>query len=73
MGEFAVDVYRRGALDEMEIRNSTSGTDPDMTAQDIAKAVRESLGLRVVVKPVPHGTLPSFELKARRFTDRRRN
>ena len=73
VGEFAVDVYRRGALDEMEIRIQSSGTDPDMTAQVVAKAIRESLGLRVVVKPVPHGTLPSFELKARRFTDHRRN
>jgi phenylacetate-CoA ligase len=73
VGEFAVDVYRQGALDEMEIRIQSSGTDPDMTAQAVAKAVRESLGLRVVVKPVPHGTLPSFELKARRFTDPRRN
>ena len=47
----------------------TSHADPDMTAQAVAKAVRESLGLRAVVKPVPHGTLPSFELKARRFTE----
>ena len=73
VGEFAVDVYRRGALDEMEIRIQTGGTDPDMIAQAVVKAIRESLGLRVVVKPVPHGTLPNFELKARRFTDHRRN
>ena len=73
IGEFAVDVHRRGTLDEMEIRIQTSGTDPDMTAQTVARAVRESLGLRVVVQPVPHGTLPNFELKARRFTDHRRN
>ena len=62
-----------GALDEMEIRIQTGGTDPDMIAQAVVKAIRESLGLRVVVKPVPHGTLPNFELKARRFTDHRRN
>ena len=44
-----------------------------MIAQAVVKAIRESLGLRAVVKPVPHGTLPNFELKARRFTDHRRN
>ena len=62
-----------GALDEIEIRIQTSSTDPEVTAQAVPKAVRESLGLRAVVTPVPHGTLPNFELKARRFTDHRPN
>ena len=71
VGEFAVDVYRRGTLDEMEIRLEVSGAEPDMVSDAVAKATRDALGLRVVVKPVPYETLPRFELKARRFTDHR--
>ena len=72
VGEFAVDVYRRGTLDEMEIRLEVSGAEPDMVSDAVAKATRDALGLRVSVKPVPYKTLPRFELKARRFTDHRR-
>jgi phenylacetate-CoA ligase len=71
VGEFAVDVYRRGALDEMEIRLEVNSAEPDMIAVAVSKAVREALGLRIDVKPVSHETLPRFELKARRFTDHR--
>ena len=71
VGEFAVDVYRRGTLDEMEIRLEVSGAKPDMVSNAVAKATREALGLRVAVKPVPYESLPRFELKARRFTDHR--
>lgn len=72
VSEFAVDVYREGELDEMEIQVEVSGAEPDMVAAAIAKEIRHGLALRVQVKPVPYGTLPRFELKARRFTDHRR-
>ena len=71
VGEFAVDVYRRGALDEMEIRLEVNSAEPNMIAVAVSKAVREALGLRIDVKPVSHETLPRFDLKARRFTDHR--
>ena len=72
VGEFAVDVYRRRALDEMEIRLEVSGDDPQAVCGAVVQSIREALGLRVDVRPVPHGTLPRFELKARRFADHRR-
>jgi phenylacetate-CoA ligase len=74
VGEFAVDVYRHGELDQMEIRVevASSGADPDEVASSIEKDVRNGLGLRVTVTPTPHGTLPRFDLKARRFADHRR-
>jgi phenylacetate-CoA ligase len=71
-GEFAVDVYRRQELDDMDIRVEISGSDPEIVAAAISKEIREGLGLRLNVEPVPIGTLPRFDLKARRFTDHRR-
>ncbi len=71
VGEFAVDVYRRHELDDMEIRVEISGGKPEEVAASVAKDLRNALGLRVKVLPVPHGTLPRFDLKARRFTDHR--
>jgi phenylacetate-CoA ligase len=72
MGEFAVDVYRRGELDEMEVRVEIQGSEPESVAVAIAREIRNALSLRVDVKPVPYGTLPRFDLSARRFTDHRR-
>ena len=69
--EFAVDVYRKGELDEMEIRVEISGAEPDALADAVANEFRSEFGLRVQVTPVPHDTLPRFEIKAKRLTDHR--
>ena len=69
--EFAVDVYRRGALDEMEIRLESNTSECFALEDEVGKAIRKALGLRVTAKLVDHGSLPRFELKARRFTDHR--
>lgn len=71
VGEFAVDVYRRGELDDMEIRVEVNDADPQATAAAVGNAIRNGLGLRVHVMPAPPGTLPRFDLKARRFKDHR--
>ena len=72
VGEFAVDIYRKVELDEVEIRVEVQGSEPEPVARAIANEIRNAIGLRVIVKPVPYGTLPRFDLKARRFTDHRR-
>ena len=72
VGEFAVDVYRRHELDEMEIRVEVTEGEPDTIAAAVAREIRNGLGLRAHVKPVPYGALPRFDLKARRLTDHRR-
>lgn len=72
VGEFAVDVYRRGHLDDMEIRIEVQGEDPGTVARSVAMEIRNGIGMRVDVKPVPYGTLPRFDLKAKRFTDHRK-
>jgi phenylacetate-CoA ligase len=71
VGEFAVEVYRRDELDEMEIRIEVQGGDPEAIAGAVAREIRNNLSVRPLVTPVPYGTLPRFDLKARRFTDRR--
>lgn len=70
VGEFAVEVYHERELDEMEIRIETN-TDAGELPSAVANEIRNGLGLRVRVTRVPFGTLPRFDLKARRFTDRR--
>ncbi len=72
VGEFAVDVRRRGNLDEMEVRVEVEAN-AEETAKGVAQALRNALGLRATVIPVSPGTLPRFDLKARRFTDHRRH
>lgn len=73
VGEFAVDVYRREALDEMEIRIEFNTPDCSALGEEVSKAIRRALGLRVTTKLVDRGSLPRFELKARRFTDHRQD
>lgn len=69
--EFAVDLYRRGSRDEVEVRVELRGGDTDARTAHMALALREALGLRVDVRAVPSGTLPRFPVKARRVTDHR--
>jgi phenylacetate-CoA ligase len=71
VGEFSVEIYRRDELDEMEIRIEVQGAEPESVASAVAREVRNNLNVRPLVTPVPYGTLPRFDLKARRFTDRR--
>lgn len=72
VGEFVVDVFRGGELDEMEIRLEIQATDTEEILTAVVQRIRNALGLRVNAKSVPRGTLPRFELKAKRFTDHRR-
>ena len=69
--EFAGRVYGTGTLDELEIQIESTNPDPNDTATAVAAAIRDELGLRAVVKAVPIGTLPRYELKSKRFTDER--
>ena len=71
VGEFAVDVFRSGELDELEIRIEVRNAEPEALAAAIGREFRAGVGLRVKVTAVPFGTLPRFDLKARRLTDHR--
>jgi len=72
VSEFAVDVHRRGELDEMTVRLEVTGTESaDAVVHQVDRALSDALGLRVGTELVPPGTLPRFEFKSRRFTDHR--
>lgn len=72
VGEFAIDVYRRDSLDDVEIRiEVTDEAKGDAAVEAVAKELRSGLGIRIKVDAVPFGTLPRFDLKARRITDHR--
>jgi phenylacetate-CoA ligase len=55
----------------MEVRIEVRNTDPEAFTNMVSDEIRNGLGIRVKVIPVPFGTLPRFDLKARRFTDHR--
>lgn len=67
--EFRVEVFQRGALPELKLilepgleRSFSKGLE-----EKVANRIRESIGLRPQVELAPPGTLPRFELKAKRF------
>lgn len=66
--EYRATFSSKGALRaltlEVELRPSTP--DPDAASRRVARRLREALGLAVPVTVVPAGTLPRFEMKARR-------
>jgi phenylacetate-CoA ligase len=71
IGEFAVDVHRHHELDDMKIRIEVSSDNASEVAEDVSKAIRNAVGIRARVDAVPFGSLPRFDLKARRITDHR--
>ena len=66
--EFQIEVFRNGELDEVrllvEVDGGISG------ARRVQEALRAGIGLRLEVAAVAAGTLPRFELKARRVVRR---
>ena len=70
--EFAVRAYSTETFDELEIQVESTNPHPTDTATAVTAAIRDTLGLRAVVKSVPLGTLPRYELKSKRFTDQRK-
>jgi phenylacetate-CoA ligase len=69
--EFRIEVFRQSEMDEirvlLEIDGDRHGGDVcAQTVTAVAEAVRGAFGLRIETRAVPAGTLPRFELKARR-------
>jgi phenylacetate-CoA ligase len=66
--EFRIEVFRQGELDEvrllLEVEDGPTG------ARRVQEALRAGLGIRLEVAHVASGSLPRFELKARRVVRR---
>jgi phenylacetate-CoA ligase len=71
VAEFAADVYRKGAMDDLNLRLEVTQADGQAVARAVSRAIRDRLGLRVDISVVAPGELPRFELKAKRFLDHR--
>jgi phenylacetate-CoA ligase len=66
--EFQIEVYRRGALDEVRLLVEVDGSSDVPGA--VGEALRVDLGIRIDVVPVPARSLPRYDLKARRLVRR---
>jgi phenylacetate-CoA ligase len=64
--EFQIEIVREGELDQMRVVVEGDGA----STSAVREALRRELGIRVDVGAVPAGTLPRWELKARRVVRR---
>ena len=65
--EFRLVRTRNGALDELTVEVEANAT----VADHLARALRERLAVRIPTRAVPAGSLPRWDLKARRLVDAR--
>jgi phenylacetate-CoA ligase len=72
--EFAIEVERVEEMDELTVRAEVKGAEvvASAIAERIARDCAHRLGLRVKVVVAPENSLPRFELKSKRLTDRRK-
>jgi len=68
VAEFQIEVFRDGELDEVRVLVEVDGGETG--ARRVQEGLRAGLGLRLEVAPVAAGSLPRFELKARRVVRR---
>jgi phenylacetate-CoA ligase len=67
--EFRIEVFEKDAMREIKLvlePRSDLGSTGEL-AEQVSRRMRERIGLRPIVEFVAPGTLPRFELKARRF------
>jgi phenylacetate-CoA ligase len=66
VAEYRLFVDQSNPLADLRLDVEPVGGDGRALAEAIARAVRDELLFRVEVAPAPPGSLPRFELKARR-------
>lgn len=67
LGEFRMTALRAEQMDQLEIEVEGNAN----AAGQLAKELQTRLGLRIPVRAVAAGSLPRFEVKARRLVDQR--
>jgi phenylacetate-CoA ligase len=65
--EYRIIVTRVGSMDEITLQVECP---PELVAS-LAEELHVALNLRVPIEPVEFGSLPRFEMKAKRIEDRR--
>jgi phenylacetate-CoA ligase len=64
--EFSIEVYRQREMHELRLKIELDGQ-PDGLTERLAQQISNDLHIRADVEHVPAGSLPRFELKARRL------
>lgn len=67
IGEYRVELQAQGALTEMLLRIEVASGEADALVEHLQNRLRTRLALRVPIVVCPPGTLPRFEMKARRW------
>ena len=67
--EHRVTAWREGHMDQIHVEFEDTGS--ASRVEEIGKIIRERLAIRVTLEQHPSGALPRFEMKAKRFFDRR--
>lgn len=68
VAEYRILVDRSGPLADLRLEvEPAAGTDGRELAEAVSRAVRDELLFRVEVSPAPPGSLPRFEMKAKRI------
>jgi phenylacetate-CoA ligase len=62
--EYEVEIRRDGGLDELLLKIEAADS---FEADDVARTIHQRLNIRVGVRQVPVGSLPRYDLKARRY------
>ena len=69
VGEHRITAYREGTMDQIHIEYEQLGWED--SRESVARTIRGRLGIRVSIQALPPESLPRFDLKAKRFFDRR--
>jgi len=67
--DYQIEIDRRPTLPEVTVRFEAEEANPEVAAK-LERHLRATFQMRMAVEPVPPGTLPVFEMKARRWTIR---
>jgi phenylacetate-CoA ligase len=72
VAEYQVEVWSERAMTEVKIHvePAAGGTCAEALGETVAAALRTAFNLRIPVSLVPPGSLPRFELKAKRWVRR---
>jgi phenylacetate-CoA ligase len=70
VAEYRVEVDQSGPLGVLRVEIEPAADDGREIAEQVGRAIRDELLFRAEVRPVPPGTLPRFEMKARRIVIR---
>ena len=70
VGEYRIEVVRVHEMDELRCTVETREGASDGLAEHLASAIHRDLGIRCAVETTAPGTLPRFEMKAKRFVSK---